>query len=118
MRSRRDSTQAQIVAALEQIGCSVLDLSQVADRARWKDEHGQHQLGGCPDLLASGIDRRSGQRVTVLIEVKSVRGQLRQAQRHFAACWRGQVAVVRTVAEAQAVFGVGNAKGGATMQSV
>jgi hypothetical protein len=63
-------------------------------------------VGGCPDLLAAGIHRGSGQRLTVLIEVKSERGKLRQAQEHFRACWRGPVAVVRSAAEARAVFGV------------
>lgn len=105
-RSRRDTTQAQIVAALEQIGCSVLDLSQAADRARWRNEHGQHQVGGCPDLLVAGIDRRTGWRKTILVEVKSAAGQLRQTQRHFTTCWRGDVAVVRSAEEARAVFGV------------
>lgn len=105
-RSRRDSNQAQIAQALREIGVSVLDLSQAADRASWRDEWGQPQVGGCPDLLAAGIHRGTAQRLTVLIEVKAPQGKLRQVQKHFRACWRGQVAIVRSAAEARAVFGV------------
>lgn len=106
MRSRRDSNQSQIAQALREIGVSVLDLSQVAGRASWRDEWGQPQVGGCPDLLAAGIHRGSGQRMNVLIEVKAPRGKLRPGQEHFRACWRGPIAVVRNAAEARAVFGV------------
>jgi hypothetical protein len=107
VRSRRDSTQRQIVQALRQIGCSVVDLSQAAGAAAWLDEHGAPQRGGLPDLLAAGIDRRTGAPVTVLLEVKTEKGRLRTQQQQFAANWRGPVYTVRSADEALMCFGIG-----------
>ena len=84
-RARVDGNHAEIVAALRAAGCSVLSL---------------HQVGaGCPDVLA-GIDGRN-----LLIEIKDgskppSRRALTDDEIAFHAAWRGQIAVVATVAEA------------------
>lgn len=84
-RTRRDANHADIVDALERVGCSVLDLAAVG--------------GGCPDLLV-GIGGRS-----FLVEVKnSARkgGKNNNAdtltkQREFREAWKGRTAVVDSV---------------------
>lgn len=84
-RARVDGNHSEIAEALRRAGCTVLHL---------------HQLGGgCPDLLA-GIDGRN-----LLIEVKDgskppSRRALTPDEAAFHATWRGQIAVVSTVAEA------------------
>jgi len=84
--ARIDANQAEIVAALEACGCTVLSLA----------EHGR----GCPDLLV-GLRWRN-----VLLEVKGPKGKLTPDQRAFLAEWRGEWYVVSSVAEALAVFRV------------
>ena len=92
MRAARvDANQAEIVAALRQVGCSVQPL---------------HMVGkGCPDLLVG----RSG--LNVLIEVKD--GSKPPSERKLTPdqCiwhdnWRGQVTVVCNVHEALVAVGV------------
>ena len=89
--ARTDQNQAAIVAALRQVGCSVLPL---------------HAVGkGCPDLLVAwGED-------CLLIEVKdgdkppSAR-KLTPDQIDFHASWRGRIAVVCNVREALEAVGI------------
>ena len=80
-----DDNQADIVAGLRQIGCSVLSLAAVGK--------------GCPDLLV-------GYRAhNFLIEVKDgnkipSKRKLTPDQRQFFAEWRGQVRKVESLDEA------------------
>ena len=69
-------------------GVRVLDLGSVG--------------GGCPDLLTG----RPGS--NMLLEVKDDDGDLTPAQRRFFDTWPGPKAVVRSLAEALAVTGVGS----------
>lgn len=82
-----DANQAAIVARLEQVGATVMDL---------------HGVGrGCPDLLV-GFQGRN-----LLMEVKREDGgRLEDSQKVFMATWRGQKALVRTPDEAMALLGV------------
>jgi len=75
-----DTNQGDIVAALEKIGCSVLDLSRVGQ--------------GCPDLLVGRADK------CYLLEVKSGKAKLNEKQVEFHEDWRGNIAVVRSPEEA------------------
>ena len=82
-----DENHKEIVAALEAIGCSVLDLSRVGD--------------GCPDILV-------GWRSTcVLMEIKKLGGKLNKDQELFHQLWRGSICVVRTPEEAIRVMTCG-----------
>ena len=81
-----DANQADIVNVLREVGYSVLDLSAVG--------------GGCPDLLVGGVSRRSGERINVLIEVKTAKGRIRKNQMEFADNWRGPLYIARTIEEA------------------
>lgn len=83
--SKVDRNQAEIVQALEAIGCSVESLAAVGK--------------GCPDLLV-GYHRRN-----FLFEIKDPAGppskrRLRPSQVEWHGDWRGQVAKVETVKEA------------------
>ena len=82
MRSRADGNQADIVAALRKIGCSVQSLTSVGR--------------GCPDLLV-GCNGRN-----VLLEVKADKCLLRAIQAVWRSNWRGHAVTVRTVDEALA----------------
>lgn len=90
--TKRDSNQAEIVAALFAAGCSVQDLHAVG--------------GGCPDLLI-GCNG-----AVYLLEVKvskNLRGEpkpLTPDQVEWHRAWRGQVAIVTTVEEALRVIGL------------
>ena len=83
--ARVDANQAEIVSALRDIGCSVLDLSRVGE--------------GVPDLLV--WSHKVG---LVLLEVKIDKGKLTLEQRDFHQRW--PVYVVRSIHEAFAVVGV------------
>ena len=83
--ARVDANQAEIVSALRDIGCSVLDLSRVGE--------------GVPDLLV--WSHKVG---LVLLEVKIDKGKLTSEQRDFHQRW--PVYVVRSIQEAFAVVGV------------
>lgn len=83
---RTDANQAEIVAALRKVGCSVLDLSA--------------EGGGCPDLLVSfgGILH--------LVEIKTKNGKLNKLQDAWHDAWRGRrPIVVRSVDEALRTIG-------------
>ncbi len=84
--ARVDGNHREIVKALRQIGCSVLNLAPVGE--------------GCPDLL---IGFRGA---NYLLEVKTARGQTNARQRAFKQAWRGHYAVVRSVDEAYGAIGV------------
>lgn len=87
-----DENQAEIVAALRVVGCSVLPLHAVGQ--------------GCPDLL---VAPRNGE--MVLLEVKdgakppSAR-KLTPDQVEFHASWRGRIVVVCSVREAMEAVGI------------
>jgi hypothetical protein len=89
--AKTDKNQAEIVAALRTVGCSVLPLHAVGQ--------------GCPDLLVATT------RETMLIEVKdgdkppSAR-KLTPDQVEFHATWRGRIAVVCNVKEALEAVGI------------
>lgn len=95
-RAHVDANQPAIVKALTQSGCSVQSLAAVGR--------------GCPDLL---VGRGA---VNILLEIKnpdrntkSQRGADKEslgAQQIWRDKWRGQVAVVYTVEQALAVFGI------------
>jgi len=91
LASKVDQNHAEIVAALRQVGATVLDLSRVGK--------------GCPDIL---VGHRSA---NYLMEIKdgqktASRKTLTPQQREFFATWAGQRIVVETVDEALNVLGV------------
>ena len=85
--SKKDANQDGIVAALEAVGCSVVDASAI----------------GCdfPDLVVGRLGR------TYLIEVKNpeARGKLTDGQLKFFDWWRGQVDQAETVDDALRIVG-------------
>ena len=82
---RTDANQAEIVAALREVGASV---------------HCAHAAGGgFPDLVV-GI---AGE--TFLLETKTASGSLNARQRKWHQGWRGHAVVVRDVNEALAAVG-------------
>ena len=89
--SRRDTNHAAIQKALEQVGCSVQDLSRVG--------------GGCPDLAVAFRG------VNYFIEIKREKskgiegGKLRATQETWLARWKGPAFVVRTAQEALEAIG-------------
>lgn len=83
-KARVDANQAEIVAALREIGASVLLLHTVG--------------GGCPDLMVG----YGG--VNYLLEVKTPTGKPNATQVEFLSVWRGQVAVAHSVAEALVII--------------
>lgn len=88
---RRDANHAEIRDGLREAGISVWDTAD---------------LGGFVDLVAAGLHRKTFQELTVLFEVKTKDGKLRPSQVEFIQSWRGAIHVVRTPAEALAVFGI------------
>ncbi len=91
LAAKVDRNQPEIVAALRQIGCSVLPL---------------HTVGaGCPDLAVGWQGR------TFFLEVKDGMAppserKLTAAQVEFHAGWRGHVAVVTSIREALEAIGI------------
>lgn len=82
--ARRDSNELAIKAALEQLGATVVQLSQK----------------GLPDLL---IGFRGE---TYLLEVKTKTGKLTPAQIAFREAWQGKpIVVIRSLEEALEVLG-------------
>ena len=76
--AKRDATEAAIVNALRQFGCTVIPLSQP----------------GIPDLLVRTPDGRAH-----VVECKAPRGRRTPAQLKFIASW-GAVPIVRSPEEA------------------
>lgn len=84
-----DANQPEIVAGLRQLGASVQILSAVGD--------------GCPDILVGWHGKN------VLLEIKDEeqmpsKRKLTPDQEHWHMTWRGQVAVVKSLAEALTVL--------------
>ena len=78
-----------------------LDQSELAQAARAWGASVQllHRVGqGCPDLLI-GYTSKNGKRVNLLVEVKTMDGDLNERQREWHEGWRGQVAVVRSISQ-------------------
>lgn len=93
--SRTDANQAEIVKALREFGCTVLDLSSVG--------------GGCPDILV-GYQGRN-----LLLEVKDGNkppsaSRLNAKQRRWHDAWQGQAGVVRCVGAALDALGIKECK--------
>ncbi len=78
-----DGNQAEIVEALEKFGWTVISLARLG--------------GGVPDLLCAKSWR------TVLVEVKTATGRLRAVQQGFRIAWPGELWVVRSVEDVQAL---------------
>ena len=77
---RVDMNQAEIVAALRDIGASVVSLANIG--------------GGCGDLLV-GLRGEN-----FLLEVKTPQGKMTRDEMCFMTEWRGHYMVVRTVEQA------------------
>lgn len=88
MPRKKDANQEEILRALEQVGCSIIDASAVG--------------GGCPDLVVG----RAG--VTYLIEIKNpnTKGKLNKLQQRFFDTWKGQVDVAYTIEDALRIVGL------------
>lgn len=82
-RNRRDAHESAIVNALREAGATVQYLS----------------VRGCPDLLI-GIDGRN-----YLAEIKPPHGVLTYDEQVWHLNWTGQVAIVRSAAEALTLIG-------------
>jgi hypothetical protein len=82
---------AEIVRALRQVGCTVLDLSRVGH--------------GCPDTLVAYGNKN------VLMEIKRAKGKgqtggiMTELQEEFFQKWRGPACVVHSTEEALAAMG-------------
>ena len=81
-----DSIEPEIVAALREVGASVVHLWQASK-------------AGAPDLIVAW----SGQ--VHLLEVKSPTGRLSKEQREFHAMWKAPIHIVRSVDEALRAIG-------------
>ncbi len=81
--SKVDLNHTEIVNAFKRFGFSVADLSRVG--------------GGVPDLMVS----RGGH--TFLVEVKSKKGKLRPNQINWHRRWKGEIKVIRSVEDVQAL---------------
>ena len=75
-----DANQDEVVKALEKIGCSVYDAHRIG--------------GGLPDLI---VGYRG---LTMLVEVKTPKGKLREGQEQWIREWRGFTCVVRSPEDA------------------
>lgn len=88
-----DQNHPDIVKALRDAGCGVLDLSAVGE--------------GCPDLLVHPPTFPDC-RMAVLMEIKNpkVRGKLNKRQVEFHENWKGWIHTVTSVDEALLVMGL------------
>jgi len=77
---RVDSNQAEIVEALRKIGCVVTPTHMVGS--------------GYPDITVGFRGR------TILLEIKSEKGKLTEAEEDWFLAWTGEAYVVRSVEEA------------------
>ena len=75
-----DLNQNEIVRALRAMGCTVTDLSAVGK--------------GCPDILVGIFG------TNILMEIKNGKGVITPEQAIWHKDWKGQFAVVRSIAEA------------------
>ena len=92
MPRETDANQAEIIAALRQVGASVYHVYQAS-------------VAGVPDLVVSRIGA-DGVARNYLLEVKTARGRLKRTQVEFHKAWPGPIAIVRTVGEALRAIGV------------
>jgi hypothetical protein len=80
-----DANHNEIVAALRQVGATVVDLAKVGK--------------GCPDILVGFRGK------TYLMEIKTKTGYVRATQEQFFRSWNGgYIAVVRSVDDAYNVL--------------
>ena len=87
MYNRTDLNHTEIVACLKQIGCTVVDLSQVGK--------------GCPDILVGYRGKN------YLLEIKRNKKQgLRKNQQEFFDKWFGQCCVITDEFEAFKEIGI------------
>jgi hypothetical protein len=86
--NQQDANSITIVSVLRQAGCTVDYIESSVGRA------------GIPDIVV-GREGRNW-----LLEIKTKRGRVSEAQKAWQAGWRGQVAVVRTPFEALAAIGL------------
>jgi len=82
---RVDANHGEIVAAFRKAGCSVVSLAMVGS--------------GCPDLLIGWRDR------TILVEIKTETGELRESQKKWNASWVGdRPCLVRSLEDVEKVI--------------
>lgn len=84
MPRRVDANQREIVRSLRLAGASVHILSEVGD--------------GCPDILVGWRGKN------YLLEIKTDSGKLTKDQEDWHREWRGEVSIVRSLAEAFATL--------------
>lgn len=89
---KKDANQGPIVTGLIQAGYSVFDASAVG--------------AGFPDLVVGGVCRRTGERRTWIMEVKTIKGKLNPLQVEWHDTWRGPIHVIRSLDDALMVVGV------------
>jgi hypothetical protein len=87
--ARRDTNEAEIIAALRKIGASVVQLS----------------VPNVPDLLVGFTDPTTSEPSNVLMEVKYGRNPLEAGQQAFIEAWQGQVFVVYSIEDALEAIG-------------
>lgn len=81
---KRDANEPEIVAALEQAGATVMKMNEI-------------------DLLV-GYRKKDGTPFNALMEVKTLKGKVKEDQQKFIDTWQGAVWVVRTVEQALAIL--------------
>jgi hypothetical protein len=86
-----DGNQAEIVAGLRAVGCTVAIISEPVD------------------LLVGYVAKgKWGGPRNALMEVKTPGGKLNEGQSEFFETWRGQVSTVHSLSEALEVIGMGH----------
>jgi hypothetical protein len=88
----RDANHDEIKQALIDAHLSVYDTARVG--------------GDFPDLVVGGYHQDYEIPYNALIEIKTLDGKLRPGQQIFQSTWRGQIAVVQTIEQALAIFGI------------
>lgn len=95
----RDLNHAEIKAYFQDIGCTVIDLADAAERLR---------LPGLPDLLVGGLHRGLMIPYAALVEVKREGENLRPDQVRFFEAWPGPIEIARTMDDVLKIFGIEN----------
>lgn len=89
--SRTDKNQKEIVRGLRSFpGVRVMLLHRVG--------------GGCPDILVGYKDAK-GNRLNILMEIKTDKGELNPLEKEWHETWTGQVAVIHNLEEALTLIG-------------
>lgn len=86
---KRDLAEPAIIQALKAAGASVVQISEHA----------------VPDLLVGYVDSDTGQRLNVLMEVKTGNAKPNEDQEKFLEKWQGSAYVVRTPEDALKIIG-------------